>query len=100
MIGSSGLASFVGLEAYEKAGDRVQRDLCSRFDDEAVYLLDRSLLVKLAEAELKKTADRLTKRWKWAEIQIDPDWDRIQTLHTTRRRTPPSRAPRIPGARS
>ena len=83
-IGSSGLASFVGLEAYENAGGRVQRDLFSQFDDEAVYLLDRGLLVKLAEAELKKTADRLAKRWKWVEIQIDPDWDRIQTLHKLR----------------
>ena len=84
VIGSSGLASFVGLEAYEKAGGRVQRDLFSQFDDEAVYLLDRGLLVKLAEAELEKTADRLAKRWKWVEIQIDPDWDRIQTLHKLR----------------
>ena len=84
VIGSSGLASFVGLEAYEKAGGRVQRDLFSRFDDEAVYLLDRGLLVKLAEAEMKKTADRLAKRWKWVEIQIDPDWDRIHTLHRLR----------------
>ena len=82
--GSSGLASFVGLEAYEKAGGRVQRDLFSQFDDEAVYLLDRGLLLKLAEAELKKTADRLAKRWKWVEIQIDPDWDRIHTLHKLR----------------
>ena len=84
VIGSSELASFVGLEAYEKAGGRVQRDLFSQFDDEAVYLLDRGLLVKLAEAELKKTADRLAKRWKWVEIQIDPDWDRIHTLHKLR----------------
>ena len=84
VIGTSGLALFVGLEAYEKAGGRVQRDLFSRFDDEAVYLLDRGLLVKLAEAKLKKTADRLAKRWKWVEIQIDPDWDRIHTLHKLR----------------
>ncbi len=84
VIGSSGLASFVGLEAYEKAGGRVQRDLFSQFDDEAVYLIDRGLLVKLAEAELKKTADRLAKRWKWVEIQIAPDWDRIHTLHKLR----------------
>ena len=82
--GGSGLASFVGLEAYEKAGGRVQRDLFSQFDHDAVYLLDRTLLVKLAEAELKKTADRLAKRWKWVEIQLDPDWDRIQTLHKLR----------------
>ena len=84
VLGSSGLAWFVGLEAYEKAGGRVQHDLFSRFDDEAVYLLDRALLVKLAEAELRKTADRLAKRWKWVEIQIDPDWDRINTLHRLR----------------
>ena len=84
VIGSSGLALFVGLEAYEKAGGRVQRDLFSRCDDEAVYLLDRGLLVKLAEAKLKKTADRLAKRWKWVEIQIDPAWDRIHTLHKLR----------------
>ncbi len=84
VLGSSGLASFVGLDAYEKAGGRVQHDLFSQFDDEAVYLLDRGLLVKLAEAELKKTADRLAKRWKWVEIQIAPDWDRIHTLHKLR----------------
>ncbi len=84
VIGSSGLATFVGLEAYEKAGGRVQRDLFSQFDDEAVYLLDRGLLVKLAEAELKKTADRLAKRWKWVEIQIEADWERIHTLHQLR----------------
>lgn len=84
VIGSSALASFVGLEAYEKAGGRVQHDLFSQYDDESVYLLDRGLLVKLAEAELKKTADRLAKRWKWVEIQIDPDWDRIHTLHRLR----------------
>ncbi|MCY4026784.1 MAG: ParB N-terminal domain-containing protein [Acidobacteria bacterium] len=84
VIGSSGLASFVGLEAYEKAGGRVQRDLFSQFDDEAVYLLDRGLLMKLAEAELKKTADRLAKRWKWVEIQIEADWERIHTLHQLR----------------
>ena len=62
----------------------MRRDLFSQLDDEAVYLLDRGLLVKLAEAELKKTADRLAKRWKWVEIQIDPDWDRIHTLHRLR----------------
>ena len=84
VLGSSGLASFVGLEAYEKAGGRVQHDLFSRFDHESVYLLDRGLLVKLAEAELQKTADRLAKRWKWVEIQIAPDWDRINTLHRLR----------------
>ena len=84
VIGSSGLATFVGLEAYEKAGGRVQRDLFSQFDDEAVYLLDRGLLIKLAEAELKKTADRLAKRWKWVEIQIEADWERIHTLHQLR----------------
>ena len=84
VIGSSGLASFVGLEAYEKAGGRVQRDLFSQFHDEAVYLLDRSLLVKLAESELKTTADRLAKRWKWVEIQIEADWERIHTLHKLR----------------
>ena len=38
--GGSGLASFVGLEAYEQAGGRVQRDLFSQFDHDAVYLLD------------------------------------------------------------
>ena len=84
VIGSSGLASFVGLQPYEKAGGRVQRDLFSQFGDEAVYLLDRGLLVKLAEAELKKTADRLAKRWKWVEIQIEADWERIHTLHQLR----------------
>ena len=81
--GGSGLARFVGLDAYEAAGGAVERDL---FSDEGggVYLVDRALVMKLANAELEKTAERLRKRWKWVEVHIDPDWDRIQTLHRLR----------------
>ena len=82
--GTSALARFIGVESYEKAGGRVQRDLFSHLDTDAVYLLDRALAVQLAEAKLKKTADRLARDWKWVEIEIDPDWDRIHTLHRLR----------------
>ena len=81
--GGSGLARFVGQDAYEAAGGRIQRDLFSD-DGGGVYLVDRALVVKLAEAELEKTAERLRKQWKWVEVHIEPDWDRIQTLHRVR----------------
>ena len=81
--GGSGLARFVGQDAYEAAGGRIQRDLFSE-DGGGVYLVDRALVMKLAEAELEKTAERLRKQWKWVEVHVDPDWDRIQTLHRLR----------------
>ena len=80
---TSGLARFVGLEAYEAAGGKIERDLFTD-DDRGVYLTDRKLLAELAEARLRKAADRLSKRWKWTEVAIDPDWDRIHTLHQLR----------------
>ena len=80
---TSGLARFVGLEAYEAAGGKIERDLFTD-DDRGVYLTDRKLLAELAEARLRKAADRLSKRWKWTEVAIDPDWDRVHTLHQLR----------------
>ena len=80
---TSGLARFVGLEAYEAAGGKIERDLFAD-DDRGVYLTDRKLLAELAEARLRKAAERLPKRWKWTEVAIDPDWDRIHTLHQLR----------------
>ena len=78
--GGTALARFVGIDTYEAAGGRVQRDLFTD-GEHGTYLTDRALLTKLAEAQLQKTADRLAKQWKWAEVAIDPDWDRIHTLH-------------------
>ena len=83
MSAASHLARFVGLDAYESAGGTVQRDLFTE-NDHGIYLLDRPLLTKLAETELQKTADRLAKQWKWAQIHIEPDRDRIAALHRLR----------------
>ena len=80
---ASGLARFVGLEAYESAGGKIQRDLFADHDH-GVYLTDRKLLAELAEAKLQKAADRLSKQWKWIQVAIDPDWDRVHTLHQLR----------------
>ena len=53
-IGSSVLATFVGVKAYEKAGGTIRRDLFS--DDDKGYMQDAGLLERLALAKLDKTA--------------------------------------------
>ena len=80
----SNLARFVTLKKYEAAGGKVDRDLFAHDDDARVYLTDRALVVRLATEALQKTADRLAKQWKWTAVQLDPDWDHIQTLHRLR----------------
>ena len=70
----SKLAEFVGVEAYEKAGGAVLRDL---FDDEnAGWLTDPALVHQLAAAQLEQAADAVRgEGWKWVEIVPDLDWE-------------------------
>ena len=80
----SNLARFVTLKKYEVAGGKVDRDLFAHDYDDRVFLTDRALVVRLATEALQKTADRLAKQWKWTDVQLDPDWDHIHTLHKLR----------------
>ncbi|HQD15947.1 MAG TPA: ParB N-terminal domain-containing protein [Ottowia sp.] len=63
------LARFVTVEAYEKAGGPLRRDLFSD-DDRKAYLLDQALLERLAADKLGKRAKQLlSEGWKWVDIR-------------------------------
>jgi len=73
---SSPLARFVGLEAYEKAGGAVKRDL---FDDDNTRLCDVDVLHKLVEARLQDAAAAVAEEgWRWVDTM--PTYDHAQ-LH-------------------
>lgn len=61
------LAKFVGLEAYEKAGGYVRRDLFSQ-DGNAGFIADVPLLRKLADERLQIIIDQVkVENWQWVE---------------------------------
>jgi ParB family chromosome partitioning protein len=68
----SGLARFVGIEAYEAAGGVVKRDL---FDSEqSRFLADPALLQRLATEKLEVAASALREEgWGWLEVRLDVD---------------------------
>jgi ParB family chromosome partitioning protein len=68
----SGLARFVGIEAYEAAGGIVKRDL---FDSEqSRFLCDPALLQRLATEKLEATTDGVrAEGWGWVEVRLDVD---------------------------
>ncbi|MCY4479024.1 MAG: ParB/RepB/Spo0J family partition protein, partial [Rhodospirillales bacterium] len=72
---ASATARFVGIESYEAAGGKVLRDLFARDDESGVWFEDPALLERLAIAKLTVAADELVTRWKWAEAQLDTDWN-------------------------
>ena len=73
--GTSAVAKFVGVEAYEAAGGKVLRDLFSREDDSAVWFDDPALLNDLAMEKLRAFKDELATRWKWAMSMVEVDWN-------------------------
>lgn len=68
----SGLARFVGIEAYEAAGGVVKRDL---FDSEhSRFLADPTLLQRLALEKLEATVTAVREEgWRWVESSLDMD---------------------------
>ena len=73
--GTSAVARFVGVEAYEAAGGKVLRDLFSNDDDSAVWFDDPALLNNLAMENLRVFEDELATRWKWATAMVEVDWN-------------------------
>ena len=71
---TSAIARFVGLEAYEAAGGRIDRDLFAEEDERGIWFDDPDLLNKLAMDSLQAAARELETRWKWAEARLDVDW--------------------------
>ena len=64
---------FVGLEAYEAAGGRIDRDLFAEEDERGIWFDDPNLLNNLAIDSLQVAARELETRWKWAEARLDVD---------------------------
>ena len=71
---TSAIARFVGIEAYEAAGGRIDRDLFAEEDERGIWFYDPDLLNKLAMDSLQVAARELKTRWKWAEARLDVDW--------------------------
>ena len=71
---TSAIARFVGLEAYEGAGGRIDRDLFAEEDERGIWFDDPDLLNKLAMDSLQVAARELETRWKWAEARLGVDW--------------------------
>ena len=71
---TSAIARFVGLEAYEAAGGRIDRDLFAEEDERGIWFDDPDLLNKLAMDSLQVAARELEMRWKWAEARLDMNW--------------------------
>lgn len=63
------VAKYVTVKAYEKAGGPSRRDLFSD-DDTKVYLLDATLLEKLALEKLQRKAKQVqAEGWKWVDAR-------------------------------
>ena len=71
---TSAIARFAGIEAYEAAGGRIDRDLFAEEDERGIWFDDPDLLNKLAMDSLQAAARELKTRWKWAEARLDVDW--------------------------
>ena len=52
------LAQFVGVEAYSQAGGTITRDLFSEDDEDAIFLDDKPLVVRLATEKLEAIAEQ------------------------------------------
>ncbi|WFS69530.1 ParB N-terminal domain-containing protein (plasmid) [Agrobacterium leguminum] len=74
--GSSKLARFVGIDAYQTAGGAILRDLFS--DNDSVHFCDSGLLEKLALEKLQTKVDELANEWKWADAQLEVAYDTLR----------------------
>lgn len=84
------LARFVGIDAYKAEGGGVTSDLFAEENgDTTLWLTDRDLLTRLAEAKLQPVAEQARgEGWAWVEIAIDEiGWQRFPMRVREERRT-------------
>ena len=81
---TSAIARLIGMEAFEAAGGKIDRDLFAEEDERGIWFDDPDLLNKLAMDKLQAAADELKTRWKWAEARLDVDWNAIARLGRVR----------------
>lgn len=84
------LVRFVGVDAYKEAGGAAAPDLfAEERDDPTLWLTDRDLIVRLAEAKLQPIAEKVRgEGWAWVEIAMDEiGWQRFPARVRDERRT-------------
>lgn len=79
---NSPIALFVGTEAYEDEGGRLDRDLFAHQDDTVEYFLDYDILNLLAIKKLSAHAEKLESKWKWAESSVEFSFSERQQFRT------------------
>ena len=85
-------ACFVGVEAYEQAGGRVERDLFE--DDGGGWLQDVALLDRLVNEKLAAEAETIAKEgWKWISVAVGFPYGPIAASESLRA-NPPISPPR------
>lgn len=89
--GSTAVARFVAVEAYEVAGGQVLRDVFAPYDESGVRFEDAVLLEKLATDRLRAAADELATCWQWAGAMIEVEWsDNTRYTRIEREATAPT----------
>ncbi len=84
------LVRFVGIDAYMEAGGAAAPDLfAEERDDPTLWLTDRDLIVRLAEAKVRHIAEKVRgEGWAWVEIALDEiGWQRFPARVREERRT-------------
>lgn len=83
-------AKYVGIEAYEKAGGKIDEDLFGNRGKGTAWIADVALLDRLVVAKIKRstTYKRLKKAWKWVEPRLKrPGWEDTRELGDRATRT-------------
>ena len=82
MPAGSKIAQFITVDAYEKRGGTVERDLFAGPYDANSYLLDRGLAMKIAVEKLEAEAadGGYAERWKWVDVIPDIGFDELSTM--------------------
>ncbi len=76
---NEGIAKFVGIKAYEKAGGLIRRDLFAEREDDR-FVMDPELLRRLATEKLEKAATQLkAEGCAWVEVMLDLDYSTLNT---------------------
>lgn len=76
LAASHGKVRFIGVEAYEQAGGRIERDLFAE-DDDDVFLTDVKLVDELAKKRLDAVKAQLEVDWAWASATFDVRHDEL-----------------------
>lgn len=88
--GTDSVARFIGIEAYEKAGGVVRKDLFNE-GAKGTYFADAGLVERLALEKLAKAATEIeAEGWKWVETHTQVNHS---ALHEFGRGKPTSRKP-------